>query len=185
MTGRTLTSARTVLWHIAFLVVSVLFGITVRQQAIARAQESQASLNQWDHILGFLLEPYFIAYFFLPVWLFTSCVAIHRQFAIPALIRLGSYRSWLLSSILGAIRRLIPLMLIWVVSALLTSIGLLYEWEWSAASYTSTESKQILDVISVQGLPPLTVMAIQLSLFSVTLIGCYAALAVVHLIVKR
>jgi len=185
VTGRTLTSARTVLWHAAFLVVSVLFGITVRQQAIGRGQESQASLNQWDHILGFLLEPYFIAYFLLPVWLFTSCVAIHRHFAIPALIRLGSYRSWLRSSILGAVRRLIPLMLIWLVSALLTSIGLPYEWGWSSASTTPTESKQILDVVSVQGLPPLAVLTIQLGLFTVTLIGCHAALAAVHLIAKR
>jgi hypothetical protein len=186
MTGRSFRVPRQVLWYAAFVVVAVLFGLSVRHQVVARAQESLMPLNQWDHILEFLLNPYFIAYFILPVCLSTSCVVIHRQLEIPALLRFGNYRRWLLGSILDAIRRLLPLLAIWVATAALTSVGLPYQWEWSELSSTaSVEPSQILDVVSIQGLPAVGVGAIQMGLLLVTLIGCHAVLAALQVLARH
>lgn len=172
-------------WHLALLAISVVYGFSVRQRVNVIADELGASVNVWDHVLTFMLDPYYISYLFTPVWLVSSCVAIYRHFNVPALIRLGSYRAWLYRSVLRATSRLALLMLMWLVAAVIISSGLPLAATWSAASSVSDPLNQVLGIVSAHGIAPLLVLALQLLLIGLILLCLYAVLATIHLLVAR
>lgn len=172
-------------WHLPFFAVSVFFGLSLRDQGAIRAELVHGRLNLWDQVLGFALDPYYMAYFLFPVWLLTSSAAIHRHFDVLALVRLGSYRSWLASSVTLAGRRLAPLLLVWLLAAVVTSAGLPMSWTWSPASLAPPDQNVILGRVSDLGLPPVAVLGLQLALVALTLLSCHTVLATVHLVARR
>ncbi len=172
-------------WQLALLALSMVYGLYIRQQSQALSLELMAPLNVWDHILTFLLDPYYISYLFVPLWLCSSCVSIQRHFSVPALIRLGSYRSWLYSSTLHALGRLVPLLLIWLVSATVTAAGLPLSLDWSATSTVRNPLNQVLGIVSNHGIPPLLLVALQPMLVGLTLLCLHMVLALVYLLSSK
>jgi hypothetical protein len=172
-------------WQLALLALSMVYGLYIRQQSQALSLELMAPLNVWDHILTFLLDPYYISYLFVPLWLCSSCVSIQRHFSVPALIRLGSYSSWLYRSTLHALARLVPLVLIWLLSAMVTAAGLPLSTDWSATSTVRNPLNQVLGLVSNHGIPPLLVVALQLMLVGLTLLCLHMVLALVHLLSSK
>jgi hypothetical protein len=165
--------------------VSVFFGVSLREQGVVRAALVDGSLNFWDQVLSFTLDPYYMAYLLFPVWLLTSSAAIHRHFDVLALVRLGSYRDWLVSSATHAVRRSAPLLLGWLLAAVVTSYGLPLSWTWSSASLAPPDHNVILGRVSHLGLPPAAVLGLQLGLVALTLLACHTVLATVHLVARR
>lgn len=172
-------------WHLALFAVSVVFGLSLRDQGAIRAELVHGPLNLWDQVLSFALDPYYMAYFLFPVWLLTSSAAIHRHFDALALVRLGSYRHWLVSSVTLAGRRLAPLLLVWLLAAFVTSARMPMSWAWSPASLAPSDQNVILGRVSDLGLPPVAVLGLQLALVALTLLACHTVLATVHLAARR
>lgn len=184
-TRRPASKARTGLWYLALLAFSIVYGLSMRAEVVNLAQRAGAPANVWDHALRFMLDPYYLAYFFTLIWLVSSSVAIHRHFNVPALIRHGSCRCWWRRSLRHAALRLAPLLLIWLTSAAITSAGLPMSWGWSAASTIPVTANQVLGIVSVQGLPPALVLVLQLALVGLTFLALHATLATLYLLVPR
>ncbi len=172
-------------WHLGFLGVSLLYGIYLRRRSAIVVPDMETSRNVWDQIIGFMLDPYYICYFLLPVWLFSSASEIRMHFTSTALIRYGTFSAWLRGSAVRMFSQTSVLMGIWLASAFVSSTGLHAAWGWSTASRSDSMTNQVLSVVSNYGLGPMLVLAMQILLVGVTLLACYLVMAASYCIWQR
>jgi hypothetical protein len=172
-------------WHLALLALSLIYGLSVRNQVTVFSNDVMLPVNMWDQVIRFALDPYYLSYCLVPIWLFSTCTAISRDFSWPSLIRLGSYRMWLFKSSLHALPRMSPLLLIWLVATFTTAFGLPLSADWSRASGAASPMNQVLGIVSAQGPAPILALALQIALVGIAFLCCHVLLAAVYLMVPR
>jgi hypothetical protein len=172
-------------WHLALLALSLFYGLSVRNQVALLSHDLMLPVNMWDQVISFALDPYYLSYCLVPIWLFSTCNAVSRDFSWPALIRLGSYRSWLFKSALDALPRMALLLLIWLAASFTTAFGLPVSTGWSPASGAVSPMNQVLGIVSAQGPAPMLALALQIALIGMAFLCCHVLLAAVYLLVPR
>lgn len=116
-------------WTIlGFVIFIFCFGI--RKTII----ESNASVNAWDLLITLLSDVNLIIYFVLPFLLFFTVTFLVKDFEYHLLIRLGSYKKWVLMASKKILIYLVLTIIVWLLVAFIMTIGFPFANEWSSGS---------------------------------------------------
>lgn len=96
--------------------------------------ESNASLGSWDLLITLLSDVNLIIYFILPFLLYFNVTFLVRDFEYPLLIRLGSYKKWVLMASKKTLMYLVLTIFVWLLVAFIMTIGFPFVNEWSSGS---------------------------------------------------
>ncbi|PKU50960.1 hypothetical protein CRI88_14875 [Lysinibacillus fusiformis] len=116
-------------WNVlGFVIFIYCFGI--RRTII----ESYAPVNAWDLLIILLSDVNLIIYFVLPFLLYFYVTFLVKGFEYHILIRLGSYKKWVLIASKKILLYLTLTIIVWLLVAFIMSIGLPFASEWSSGS---------------------------------------------------
>ena len=112
-------------------------------------------------------------------------IRIYREFDYLILIRLHSYRKWILKIFKRTCRYLFLLISAWFIIALLVSIGMPISFKWSELSQIQTINGEITFILSQYLGGPFVAVALQLIIFSFTLLAIQIFLSIIYVLTQR
>lgn len=163
-------------------VIIYIYGFRMRSNLFIISNAESKSINIWDIIVNFYSDIYLQIYFIVPILLLLSLKIIQMEFGFPLLIRLGSYKKWIILSVIQFIKRLLILISIMVIVASLLSIGVPLEFKWSVFSGidkglpTSFSSNAISNFIRF----PIVFLLLQLTLSFLFFVVVHLFLAILY-----
>lgn len=168
-------------WTLLFILMFI-FGWGQRRHLIDSAIHLQAQLNQWDIIIGLSGNPYALLYLVLPFILLLSCLNIRDRWSFIDLVRVRSWRRWVLHSV----KTFQPAVAVTTVMLLITSIlltaGIPYEATWSSYSAAPISSYNVLSAVSWEsGMSPYAVIILQMLLIYLYLLTVHAIITAFYL----
>jgi hypothetical protein len=168
---------------IALGVVFFLYANVLKKQIANTGYHMHISFNNWDVTLCFLNDMYLIVYFIIPISLLFSITTILKDFDYHILIRLGSFKKWVITSLVHFWWKISPLMIIWVFISLFMMIGFPISGKWSELSKTS-HVINTLSTLTNHFSMPLAAFIAQIVLFFLALSVLHLALSIVYVWTK-
>ncbi|MBS2771892.1 hypothetical protein PNH38_16970 [Anoxybacillus rupiensis] len=171
---------------IKWLAIGVIFyfyGVMLKKEIVKAAYEKKVYFNNWDITLRLLNDMYLIVYFIIPIMLFFSIKSIFVNFDYQILIRLGSFKKWVYSSLKHFWMKIAPLLFLWVFVSLFMMIGFPYSWDWSQLSKTKHFTNTLDELVKFFE-TPISAFAAQLILLTLIFSLLHIALAIVYVLTK-
>lgn len=148
---------------VLFIVPTIIYGWISQQSILQASTFLQARSNQWDIIMYQLSDPIFLLFIYLPFVLTISCKTICNCLDNPILIRVHSWRKFVLFSLKSFIQFvLVSIILLLVVSLIFTSSSD-YALQWSSFSMSTENIYNITSsVLQQTGFSPLLILFLHL-----------------------
>ena len=127
---RNLISELLQLRWILFGFVTFIFSFGVRKTII----ESNVSINALDLLIILLSDVNLIIYFVLPFLLYFNMILLAKDFEYHLLIRLTSYKAWILMISKKVLIHLILTIIVWLLVSVIMTIGFPFSTEWNLDS---------------------------------------------------
>ncbi|MDQ0157379.1 hypothetical protein [Robertmurraya andreesenii] len=89
------------------------------------------SINLWDFMLEFFVNPLLFIYFLFPIFLISFCKTILQNGEYMILLRLHSYKRWIFFMVGKVIPPIIVFLFIWVLVSLIVSLPSPLQLSWS------------------------------------------------------
>ncbi|MDR0959614.1 MAG: hypothetical protein LBM23_04540 [Propionibacteriaceae bacterium] len=122
------------MWLYAAAWVVVAARAVSRRWSLMMSQgTSPGETNVWDQITAVVGDPYVMSYLLVPVFLFHATTMAGHRGEIEVIQRHGSYARWVVGSVIPLGKAALMITLPVVVVALCSSLGLPWEWQWSAS----------------------------------------------------
>lgn len=154
-------------WFIVPLIALYLWND--QRSLVLDAKTEELSINFWDLALRGVSDVYLIIYLIFPIYLFKIGHQLTTSFDYTRLIRLGSYRSWILLQMREFARFNLLLLVLWNISTLVIAASLDFSWQWSEYSQFEKSGNEILFAYSQTFSSPLLAFSLQFVLFFLTL----------------
>ena len=156
-----------------------------RRLLIMNAKTEELSINFWDLALRGVSDVYLIIYLVFPFYLFTIGHQLTTSFDYTRLIRLGSYRHWILKQMREFAQFNFILLALWNMCSLTISTSLGYSWQWSEFSQLENSGNEILLEYSQTFSFPLAALVLQFILFFLTLAVVHLTAAILYCIFQN
>lgn len=171
-------------WIIAALPI-ILYSFSTRQSMGYIEDRHHVIANFWDYILIPLNDVYLIVYYIFPLIIFISSIYINRTFDYTKLIRLGSYKRWIITKL-----KQLFIMDIFVISTfmgamLITAINTPFSLKWSNVGTINESGNEILYILQLYFSNPFVATILQLLLSLLTLITIQLILCTLYVIYKK
>ncbi|WP_172255095.1 hypothetical protein [Saccharibacillus deserti] len=161
------------------------YGWISRQDVMTYTQVDQKAINQWDILFSFWGDPFFIFYFFLPVWIFFCIKLIYAESRLLVFIRSKTELGWMRHVFFRLHFMLVVNTAIWLFVSLLLTLGVPYELGWSPWALGESYFNAGIAPVVHLGIPPIFLFMLQVVLLIVFLSCLYTALCVTHLLTAR
>lgn len=171
-------------WIIAALPI-ILYSFSNRQSMRYIEDRHQVTANFWDYILIPLNDVYLMVYYIFPLIIFISSTFINRTFDYTKLIRLGSYKRWVITKLKQLIIMDIFIISLFVGSILITAIGTPLSMAWSSVGTINESGNEILYILQLFLLNPCVALILQVILFLLTLITIQLILCILYAVYKK
>lgn len=112
-------------------IVVYLYGFFFRNNIFGSSLSKNKHINSWDIIINFPMDTYLVLYFLTPLVLYTSLKVIHSGYDYTLLIRLGSYKGWIIKTVINFVKKIGILFFILFTITLLLLIGVPRGLGWS------------------------------------------------------
>ncbi|HWK23224.1 MAG TPA: hypothetical protein VNS08_09365 [Ureibacillus sp.] len=163
-----------------------IYGFRMRSNLFILSNSESKLFNNWDLIVNFFSDLNLQIYFISPILLFLSLKIIHLELGFPLLIRLGSYKNWIIHSVIQFIKKLFIITCIMVIIISLLLIGVPLEFKWSLFSTINEGLPNNLpsNVISKYIRLPGVFLFFQLTLFFLFFIVVHLFLVILYVYTK-
>nr|WP_259547124.1 hypothetical protein [Heyndrickxia oleronia] len=149
-------------------IIIFFYGAVLKKQIIGNSIQEGIIINGWDISLNLLNDMYIIVYFIIPLALFISTTSILVDYNYETLIRLGTFKKWILRSFKQYWKKASILLLIWALMSIYMTIGLPFSWNWSQFSKSNLIFND-LNEITVTFSTPILAFIFQIILLFLTL----------------
>lgn len=156
-----------------------------QRSLVLDAKTEGVSINFWDLALRGVSDVYLIIYLVFPIYLFKMGHQLTSSFDYTRLIRLGSYRSWILIQMREFARFNLLLLMLWNISTLMIAASLDFSWQWSEYSRFEKSGNEILFAYSQTFSSPLLAFLLQFVLFFLTLAVVQLTVAIFYCIFQN
>ena len=155
-------------WLIAVLPI-ILYSFGNRQSMTYIEEKYHVLPNFWDYVLIPLNDVYLIVYYAFPLIIFISSIYINRSFDYTELIRLGSYKRWIVRKLKQLFLMDVFAVSIFLVAIMITAINTPFSMEWSNVGAINESGNEILYTLQLYFSSPFIALLLQLLLFLLTL----------------
>lgn len=171
-------------WILAALPI-VLYSFGNRQSMGYIEDRHHVIANFWDYVLIPLNDVYLMVYYIFPLIIFISSIFINRTFDYTKLIRLGSYKRWIITKLKQLIIMDIIYISLFVGSIVITAIGTPFSMEWSNVGTINESGNEILYILQSFLSNPVVALILQVILFLFTLITIQLILCILYALYKK
>jgi len=135
-------------WIIAAFPI-ILYSFSNRKSMGYIEDRHHVTANFWDYILIPLNDVYLIVYYIFPLIIFISSIYINRTFDYTKLIRLGSYKRWIITKLKQLFIMNIFVISIFVGAIVITAINTPFSLEWSNVGIINESGNEILHTLQM------------------------------------
>lgn len=168
-------------WSLLFILMYIV-GFNQRHNISNSSIYIQSRINLWDIIIGITGDPFMNLYLILPFMLLLSCLTVRETFNTNYLVRLRSWRQWVLYSVKIFSPVVVVSTTLLLITSFLLTLGLPYETNWSPFSLAELSSFNDISFYSRQSnLSPYLVIILQQSLLYIFLLSMHAFIATLYL----
>ncbi|WP_025784594.1 hypothetical protein [Sporosarcina sp. D27] len=171
-------------WIIAALPI-ILFSFSNRHFIRFMEKKHQITANVWDFALNPLNDPYLMVYYVFPLMVFLSSIYINRTFDYTKLIRLGSYKNWIVTKAKQLILLDLYFIGLFLGAIIITAINTPFSMAWSDIGRINESGNVILYTLQSHFSTPFVALSIQIGLFLITLITVQLIMCVLYAIDKK
>lgn len=173
-------------WKWIFAIVPIiLFSFSNRHSINYLEEKYMVTANVWDFILSSLSDPYLMVHFVFPLIVFISSVYINRTFDYTKLIRLGSYKNWIITKMKQLLLMDIYFIFLLLGSVLLAAINTPFSLEWSELAKINDQLHTVLYTLYLNFPTPLVAVILQIALFLLMLITVQLVICILYAIYKK
>ena len=141
---------------------------------------SNTSVNAWELLITLFSEVNLIIYFVLPFLIYFNVTFLVKDFEYHLLIRLGSYKKWVLMASKKILMYLAATIIVWLVVAFIMTIGFPFTNEWSSGS-------NLLEPTSIMSQYfdfPILALIYQIVMFCITTIIILASVTTIYVFLQ-
>lgn len=171
-------------WIIATLPI-ILVSFSNRHFIRFLEKKHQITANVWDFTLNPLNDPYLMVYYVFPLMVFLSSIYINRTFDYTKLIRLGSYKNWIVTKAKQLIVFDLYFIGLFLGGIIITAINTPFSMGWSDIGTINESGNVILYTLQSHFSTPFVALAIQIGLFLLTLITVQLIMCVLYARFKK
>lgn len=158
-------------WKYLFaLIPIVLYSLSNRQSMPHFEDIHNVAANFWDYIFMSIGDPYLLLFYIFPLILFISSIYINRTFDYTKLIRLGSYKKWIVTKLSQLLKIDILSILLLFGTLILTLIHTPFSMEWGEIGKVNVSGNEILYYLRYYFPKPYIALISQLGLLLLTTI---------------
>lgn len=171
-------------WIVAVLPI-ILFSFSNRHYIRFLEEKNYITANIWDFVLNPLNDPYLIVYYIFPLFVFISSIYINRTFDYTRLIRLGSYKNWIITKAKKLFLMDLYLIGLFLSAILITAVNTSFSMEWSDIGKINESGNEILYTLQSNFSSPFIALLLQIGLFLLTVFTIQLIMCVLYAIYKK
>ncbi|MFA8440204.1 hypothetical protein [Pueribacillus sp. YX66] len=171
-------------WIVATLPI-ILFSFSNRHYIQFLEEKNHITANVWDFVLNPLNDPYLMVYYIFPLIVFISSIYINRTFDYTRLIRLGSYKNWIITKAKRLFLMDLYLIGLFLAAILTTAVNTSFSMEWSDIGKVNESSNEILYTLESNFSSPFIALLLQIGLFLLTVLTVQLIMCVLYAIYKK
>lgn len=171
-------------WIVATLPI-ILFSFSNRHYIQFLEEKNHITANVWDFVLNPLNDPYLMIYYIFPLIVFISSIYINRTFDYTRLIRLGSYKNWIITKAKRLFLMDLYLIGLFLAAILTTAVNTSFSMEWSDIGKVNESSNEILYTLQSNFSSPFIALLLQIGLFLLTVLTVQLIMCVLYAIYKK
>ncbi|KXH83747.1 hypothetical protein [Sporosarcina sp. HYO08] len=164
-----------------FILLIIIYGIFTRMFLENISMENQVQYNFWDIFFGIHADIFFLMYILIPVWIVISLKIITDEWNPNILIRLSSYKNWLIHNLINSIHYTLVIQGLIIACSWSISFQFPIENQWSTYSQLNISTKEM----SLSNNTPLYFAIIQILYLSLFFISSFLFLALVFQFLQK
>jgi hypothetical protein len=173
-------------WKWIFAIVPIILSsFSTRHSVNFLEEKHNVTANMWDFILSPLSDPYLMVHYVFPLIVFISSVYINRTFDYTKLIRLGSYKKWIITKMKQLLLMDMYFIFLLLGSVLLATINTPFSLQWSELSKINDQLNTVLYDLHLNFSTPFVAVVLQIALFLLTLITIQLVICILYALYKK
>lgn len=171
---------------IIFFTVLFIFGFTSRNYMIDSSLHSDVAINQWDILIHFVADGDILYFFIFPFTLLLTGQLLLKEWNYLVLVRNKSYLKWMIYVSNQFLKRLLLIVLLWVLISFIITINIPYGPTWSDNALTNQNPYSLLYAYqSISELSPLLFYMLQIGFISLFLLTVHLINTTLFLLFPR
>ena len=171
-------------WIVATLPI-ILFSFSNRHYIRFLEEKHHITANVWDFVLNPLNDPYLMVYYVFPLIVFISSVYINRTFDYTKLIRLGSYKNWIVAKAKTLFLMDLYLIGLFLAATLIVAAKTSFSMEWSDIGKINESGNEILYTLQSSFSNPFIALLLQIGLFLLTIFTVQLIMCILYAMYKK